>query len=107
MGTERYGAQVIALNLRYEQRETMPTLTTLIPLTDSELKLLQTLIYQECGMHFDERRTHFLRDRLQRRLKASGLDSFYSYYRLLNSREGKHELHAPVSYTHLTLPTKR
>ena len=45
-------------------------------------------------MYFDERRTHFLRDRLQRRLKACQLDSFYSYYRLLTSREGKLELNA-------------
>ena len=41
----------------------MSTLTTEVPLTDPELKLLQTLVYQECGMYFDERRTHFLRDR--------------------------------------------
>ncbi|PYY05392.1 MAG: chemotaxis protein CheA [Acidobacteria bacterium] len=59
---------------------------------DAELKLLQTLVYQECGMHFDERRIHFLQDRLQRRLRACSLDSFYSYYRLLTSREGKAEL---------------
>ena len=38
-------------------------------LTEAELKLLQALVYQECGMHFDERRTHFLQDRLLRRLK--------------------------------------
>src|SRR3977135_4301060 len=62
------------------------------PLTDTELKLLQTLVYQECGMHFDERRTSFLEDRLQRRLKECQLDSFYSYYRLLISQEGKAEL---------------
>jgi len=43
-------------------------------------------------MHFDERRTHFLQDRLQRRLKECHLDSFYSYYRLLISKEGKNEL---------------
>jgi len=61
-------------------------------LTDSELKLLQALIYQECGMHFDERRTHFLHDRLQRRLKECQLDSFYGYYRLLISPQGKAEL---------------
>jgi chemotaxis protein methyltransferase CheR len=72
----------------------MPTLTTPVPLNDAELKLLQTLIYQECGMFFDERRTHFLRDRLQRRLKACQLDSFYNYYRLLTSRDGKTELTA-------------
>src|SRR6202045_4350098 len=68
------------------------TLLTPIPLTEAELKLLQTLVYQECGMFFDERRIHFLRDRVQRRLKACQIDSFYGYYRLLTSREGKSEL---------------
>src|SRR5437762_14120200 len=43
-------------------------------------------------MHFDERRAHFLQDRLQRRLKECQLDSFYSYYRLLISHDGKNEL---------------
>jgi chemotaxis protein methyltransferase CheR len=61
-------------------------------ITDAELKLLQALVYQECGMHFDERRTAFLQDRLQRRLKECQLDSFYSYYRLLISNQGKQEL---------------
>src|SRR6202045_5365202 len=61
-------------------------------LTDAELKLLQALVYQECGMHFDDRRTPFLQDRLLRRLKECHLDSFYSYYRLLISKEGKREL---------------
>ncbi len=65
-----------------------------IPITEPELKLLQTLVYQECGMYFDERRAHFLQDRLQRRLKACRLDTFYSYYRLLTSREGRAELSA-------------
>ncbi len=69
----------------------MPTNET-TSLTDSELKLLQALVYQECGMHFDERRTSFLQDRLQRRLKECHLDSFYSYYRLLISQKGKQEL---------------
>ena len=61
-------------------------------LTEAELKLLQALVYQECGMHFDERRTHFLQDRLLRRLKECQVDSFYSYYRLLISDAGKGEL---------------
>lgn len=65
-----------------------------VHLTEAELRLLQTLVYQECGMFFDERRVHFLQDRLQRRLKACGLDTFYSYYRLLTSRDGKRELNA-------------
>jgi chemotaxis protein methyltransferase CheR len=62
--------------------------------TEPELKLLQTLVYQECGMYFDERRVHFLQDRLRQRLKICQLDNFYSYYRLLTSQEGKHELAA-------------
>jgi chemotaxis protein methyltransferase CheR len=68
------------------------TVPTPFQLTDAELKLLQTLVYQECGMCFDERRNHFLQDRLGRRMKATQADSFYSYYRLLTSREGKAEL---------------
>jgi len=56
--------------------------------------LLQTLIYQECGMFFDDRRAHFLLDRLQRRLRACNANSFYDYYRLLTSREGRLELAA-------------
>jgi chemotaxis protein methyltransferase CheR len=70
----------------------MSTTSTPVQFTEAELKLLQALVYQECGMHFDERRTHFLQDRLQRRLKECHLDSFYSYYRLLISHAGKEEL---------------
>ena len=79
----------------------MATPAIQIQLSEPELKLLQTLVYQECGMFFDERRIHFLQDRLQRRLKVCGLDSFYSYYRLLTSREGKAELAALLE--HLTV----
>ena len=70
----------------------MTTTNVAVQLTSSELKLLQNLVYQECGMFFDERRTHFLEDRLQRRLKEREIDSFYSYYRLLISDQGKEEL---------------
>src|SRR5436305_2707348 len=74
----------------------MATPSLQIQISDPELKLLQTLVYQECGMFFDERRVHFLQDRLQRRLKITGLNSFYSYYQLLTSREGRVELAALV-----------
>jgi chemotaxis protein methyltransferase CheR len=63
-----------------------------LQITKAELKLLQALVYQECGMYFDERRTHFLEDRLLRRLKECRLDSFYSYYRLLISDQGRGEM---------------
>ncbi len=63
-----------------------------VQLSEAEMRLLQNLVYQECGMFFDARRTHFLEDRLQRRLRECRLDSFYSYYRLLISEQGKEEL---------------
>ena len=72
----------------------MSTLPVALQLSEPELKLLQSLVYQECGMYFDERRFHFLQDRVQRRLRACQLDTFYSYYRMLTSREGKQELSA-------------
>src|ERR1700722_6626366 len=72
----------------------MSTLTTQAAFTETDLKLLQTLVYQECGMYFDERRAYFLRDRLERRLKACNVESFYHSYRLLTSRDGKQEFTA-------------
>ena len=70
----------------------MSTPAVAMQVSDAELKLLQALVYQACGMHFDSRREHFLQDRLQRRLKECQLDSFYSYYRLLISDQGRQEL---------------
>jgi chemotaxis protein methyltransferase CheR len=72
----------------------MATATAPVRLSDAELKLLQSLVYQECGMYFDERRVHFLQDRLQRRLRACNIDTFYTYYRFLTSASGKGELSA-------------
>lgn len=63
-----------------------------IQLSEAEMRLLQALVYQECGMYFDARRAHFLQDRLQRRLRECRLESFYAYYRLLISAEGRQEL---------------
>ena len=70
----------------------MATPNVQVQITEAEYKLLQTLVYQECGMYFDERRAHFLQDRLQRRLRVCGLDTFYAYYRLLTSHQGRQEL---------------
>ena len=63
-----------------------------IRLTGSELKMLQSLVYQECGMYFDERRLDFLENRLMGRLKECRAESFYSYYRQLVSPGGRQEL---------------
>lgn len=76
--------------MKFDESISAPTVSN--PLSESELKLLQVLVYQECGLHFDERRTHFLQDRLLRRMRACQTPSFYSYYRLLTSNEGKREM---------------
>src|SRR5579883_2222256 len=44
-------------------------------LTEAELKLLQALVYQECGMHFDERR-----DRKSTRLNSSHVKISYAVF---------------------------
>src|SRR5260370_26926430 len=61
-------------------------------LADRELTLLQTRVYQGCGLPFVDRRAAFLKVRLPRRLKECRVDSFYRYYRLLISAQGKQEL---------------
>jgi len=70
----------------------MSTPALAIQLSEAEMRLLQALVYQECGMYFDARRAHFLQDRLHRRLRECRIDTFYNYYRLLISAEGKDEL---------------
>src|SRR5438132_1455676 len=69
----------------------MPGATTL-ELTGAELKLLQSLLFQECGVYHDDSCVPFLQERVRDRLAAKRLNSFYDYYRLLTSREGKQEL---------------
>jgi chemotaxis protein methyltransferase CheR len=63
-------------------------------LSGSELKLLQSLLFQECGVYCDDLTFPLLEARARGRLRDRGLDSFYSYYRLLTSDQGKQELTA-------------
>jgi len=63
-------------------------------LSGSELKLLQSLLFQECGVYYDEFCIPFLQERVRGRMQTRGLDNFYNYYRLLTSSDGKQELAA-------------
>ena len=65
-----------------------------LELSGAELKLLQSLLFQECGVYYDESCIPFLQERVRGRLQSRGFDNFYSYYRLLTSAEGKQELSA-------------
>jgi chemotaxis protein methyltransferase CheR len=70
------------------------SLATPVELSGAELKLLQSLLYQECGVFIDEVRISLLQERVRQRQQACRFDDFYNYYRLLTSREGKRELGA-------------
>ncbi len=67
---------------------------TQVELTGAELKLLQSLLLQECGVYNDDSCVPFLQERVRHQMQLKGLDAFYDYYRLLTSREGKQELSA-------------
>ena len=70
------------------------SLSTPVELSGAEMKLVQSLLYQECGACFDDSCNTILQERVRQRLQARQLDNFYSYYTLLTSREGKSELSA-------------
>jgi chemotaxis methyl-accepting protein methylase len=70
------------------------SLATQVVLSGAELKLLQSLLFQECGVYYDESCIPFLQERVRGRLQARKLDSFYNYYSLLTSPDGKEELGA-------------
>ncbi len=65
---------------------------TQLELTGAELKLLQSLLLQECGVYNDESCVPFLQERVRQRMDARRTERFYDYYSLLTSREGKKEL---------------
>ena len=68
------------------------SLATQAELSGAELKLLQSLLFQECGVYYDESCVPFLQERVRGRQQVRKLDTFYDYYRLLTCPEGKEEL---------------
>lgn len=61
-------------------------------LTESEFERFRTLIYQLSGIRVAPTKQILITNRLRKRLKATGLDSFESYYRLITSPAGKTEV---------------
>jgi chemotaxis protein methyltransferase CheR len=53
------------------------------PLTRTAFSRFQRLVHREAGIHLSEAKKALLVGRLLRRLRAHGLDSFESYYRLV------------------------
>ncbi len=65
-----------------------------IRITPEEFRLVQELIRQHCGLHFDDHNQYLIESRLSPRLQALGLRTFRDYYlylRFHKSREAELE----------------
>ncbi len=62
-------------------------------LSDDEFKLFSHLVYNESGLIIKETKKEFLQARLQKRLQANNLTSYYRYYKFVTDKtRGKREL---------------
>jgi chemotaxis protein methyltransferase CheR len=62
-------------------------------LTDDEFRLFSHLIYNESGITIKDTKRDFLQARLQKRLQANSLNSYYRYYKFVTDKtQGKREL---------------
>ena len=59
------------------------------PLGESEFRLLRDLIYEHCGLYFQDEMRFLVERRLMPRLQALGLRDYESYYRYLRYDAGK------------------
>lgn len=62
-------------------------------LSDDEFKLFAHLVYNESGLIIKESKKEFLQARLQKRLQANNLTSYYRYYKFITDKtRGQREL---------------
>lgn len=61
-------------------------------LTAKQFSLFRDFIYQNSGIHVDERKVTLLSNRIRRRLRAGDFPDFDAYYRYLTSADGKGEV---------------
>lgn len=52
-------------------------------MTDEEFRLFKTLVYDECGIHLKPEKKDFLQNRVNQRMRATGIKSYYRYYKLI------------------------
>ncbi|MHB8882395.1 MAG: CheR family methyltransferase [Thermodesulfovibrionales bacterium] len=56
------------------------------PMTDDEFKIFRNLIHKECGISLSEARKDFLRTKVEKRLSALNIGSFFQYYKYLTEK---------------------
>jgi chemotaxis protein methyltransferase CheR len=64
------------------------------PISEDEFRLFRDLIHRECGLYFSDNKRSFVSSRIEKRLSARSMGSFYRYYRYLleGGREQEEEL---------------
>ncbi|ADU65479.1 Protein-glutamate O-methyltransferase [Desulfurispirillum indicum S5] len=62
-----------------------------IKLTDEEYKLIRDMVYEYCGIYFQEHKKYIIENRLSRRLKQLNFTSFKDYYYFLKYDRKKDE----------------
>ncbi len=55
-------------------------------MTDDEFKIFRNLIHSECGICLSESKKDFLRNRIEKRLKALDMGSYFQYYRYITAK---------------------
>lgn len=71
----------------------MSPFETDVLMSEEEFRLLRDLVYNHCGLWFDEQNSYLLEKRLSRRLVVHQLKSFREYYQLLRfNRKREQEL---------------
>ena len=60
-------------------------------MTDDEFKIFRDLIHRECGIYLNDKKKEFLKVRIEKKMKAAGVGSFYQYYKFITG-ENKNEL---------------
>lgn len=68
-----------------------------VPLTESEFKKISALIYQRAGIVLADNKRDMVYNRLSRRLRTLGLDSFTQYLALLESHSNSDEWQAFIN----------
>ncbi len=69
-----------------------PAVWELKKLTPEQFNLFQQFIYRQTGIHMQEGKITLLSNRIRRRLRDLGIDSFEEYYRLLVAKKLPDEL---------------
>ena len=76
-----------------------------LTLSDREFREISDLVYQHCGINLHDGKKELVRARLAKRLRSMRFTSFPEYMDYVSNDDSGAEFSAPVSYTHLTLPT--